>query len=394
MIAAANLIGASAFGQVMQAFPSGRSLPIEYTTVRLGDGAGLVAVGKNLAAVASVQSGLRAAREAREQDYWTLREVETRYRLLFDASHEAVVMLAADDLSVRELNPAAVRAFGLAPGDRFAPLLAARDRDRVLAMLAQARVQGRLPACVIHLGDDEAAWLLRASLMPGEMSPERGGVLILQLGRTAAGQRGAGADAAALFDAFADRLPDAFVVIDTRGTVQRVNPAFLDLVQASAEGAVLGAPLGQWLRHPGADAGVMLDMIERHRVVRRLSTTIHGAFDERQVEVCAVGNSDTRPSQIGVLLRNVGPRAAPDAAASGPGETEPVGPLGATPMLKRVRDTTKAMERDYILAALRQAGGNRSAAAEMLGMSRQTLYMKLGRYGQDEDLPLPYGRSG
>lgn len=37
----------------------------------------------------------------------------------------------------------------------------------------------------------------------------------------------------------------------------------------------------------------------------------------------------------------------------------------------------EAAERAEIVAALRQAGGNRSAAAEMLGIGRTTLYRKL-----------------
>jgi len=85
--------GLSAFRQVNQRFPSGRELPIEYTTIRLGGRAGLLAVGRSLRAVAELQSRLIAAQQAMERDYWKLREVETRYRLLFDTSSEAVLLL-------------------------------------------------------------------------------------------------------------------------------------------------------------------------------------------------------------------------------------------------------------------------------------------------------------
>jgi DNA-binding NtrC family response regulator len=48
-----------------------------------------------------------------------------------------------------------------------------------------------------------------------------------------------------------------------------------------------------------------------------------------------------------------------------------------------VRDTVGAVERHYIEAALELTGGNRTAAAELLGLSRQSLYSKLDRYGLD-----------
>jgi two-component system response regulator HydG len=41
-------------------------------------------------------------------------------------------------------------------------------------------------------------------------------------------------------------------------------------------------------------------------------------------------------------------------------------------------------ERELILRALREAKGNKSRAAEILGISRPRLYKKMGRYGIDE----------
>lgn len=39
------------------------------------------------------------------------------------------------------------------------------------------------------------------------------------------------------------------------------------------------------------------------------------------------------------------------------------------------------MEKKQIIRALKQAGGNRSLAAELLGIGRTTLYNKLKAYG-------------
>jgi DNA-binding NtrC family response regulator len=62
-------------------------------------------------------------------------------------------------------------------------------------------------------------------------------------------------------------------------------------------------------------------------------------------------------------------------------------PIGSAPLRELVSDTTEVIERHYIEAALDLTKGNRKAAAELLGLSRQALYSKLDRYGLNGDDP-------
>ena len=56
---------------------------------------------------------------------------------------------------------------------------------------------------------------------------------------------------------------------------------------------------------------------------------------------------------------------------------------GKTSLRGLVKDTVGLVERHYMVAALDLADGNRTAAAEILGMSRQGLYKKLAQYEMD-----------
>lgn len=60
--------------------------------------------------------------------------------------------------------------------------------------------------------------------------------------------------------------------------------------------------------------------------------------------------------------------------------------VGKTPLRKLVRNTVSVVEQHYVKAALELAEGNRTAAAEILGLSRQSLYAKLNRYGLEGDV--------
>jgi transcriptional regulator PpsR len=387
MLTDAREQGVSAFRQVTQRFPSGLELPMEYTTVLLGGRAGLLAVGKNLQAVAELQARLIAAQQAMERDYWKMREVETRYRLLFDTSHEPVVLLRAADQRILQANPAALVALSLkaAPDSgarNFVQDIAPEDRDIFHSMALRAREHGKAPGILIHLGSDKKPWLVRASLM----SPEPNSVMMLQLSPGWTAQPGIVDQDSISIDDLMERLPDGFVVLDSGGVIRRANRAFLDLVEAGAKGSVVGERLTRWLSRPGADLAVLLANVERHRFVRMFTTTIQGDLGTAtEVEISAAGNEDTSPQYIGVLIRDVGRRIGM------PGDDKNLRNalgamaerIGKTPLRSLVKDTVGVVERHYVSSALELANDNRTVAAELLGLSRQSLYAKLNRYGLD-----------
>jgi transcriptional regulator PpsR len=352
---------------------------MEYTTVRLGGQDGLIAVGRNLRAVAELQSRLIAAQQAMEQDYWKLREVETRYRLLFDASNEAVILLNADTLRIVEANPAAIRALGLARGRDILSEIGPEERDPFQSMLQRVRQNGRAPGALIHLGPEQEAWVARASMMTGEPGP----MFMVQLAPADSNQQTASHIEQTALDEFVDRLPDAFVVIDRDGIVRRANRAFLDLIQVGAEGAVLGERLGKWLSRPGADLSVLMANLNRHGSVRLFATGIQGELGgETEVEISAVGNPIGRAAYVALLVRDVGRRLVSNEATTNvqAALSAIIEQAGKTSLRVLVRDAVGLVERHYIDAALQLANGNRTAAAEILGLSRQGFYKKLAQY--------------
>ena len=375
--------GVSAFRQVTQRFPSGLEMPVEYTTVRLGGAAGLLAVGKNLQAVAELQSRLIAAQQAREQDYWKLREIETRSRLLFDASSEAVLLVRADTLRIVEANPAAIRALGMAPGWEFLREVAPRDHDVLQNMLLRARKHGRVPGILIHVGADQAPWVVRASMM----TAEPGLVFLLQLGHVGSPLPAPAPGNGIPLDELMDRLPDAFLVLDPQGCIRRANQAFLNLVQVTTESSILGEKLGRWLSQPGAAASMLFAQLQQHGSIRLYATQLTGDLGaEAEVEISAAGVQEGGSPFIAMVIRDVSRRLPMHdvqdrlrAALSAVAER-----IGKTPLPVMVRDTAEVVERHCIETALRLTHGNRTAAAELLGLSRQSLYAKLDRYGIDD----------
>ncbi len=384
----ARATGVSAFRQLNQRFPGGLELPIEYTAVRL-EQRSLIAVGKSLQAVAELQSRLLAAQLAIERDYWRLREVETRCHLLFDSSNEAVVLVRAENYRIVEANPAAMRALGriAQPGGgaserEFLSEIAPEERTSFEAMLHRVRDQGKAPGILLRLGSDARPWFVRAS----PLTSQEGLVFLLQL--TPAGATRSDEEHRACVEALIERAPDGFVIVDRNGIVQRANRAFLDLVQVGHETSVLGERIGRWLGRPGADTSVLLASVARQGPVRLFSTTLQGELGvSTEVEIAAVGDTNVDPSYIGLLVRDIALRL-PAAGDANPMRTA-LGAfsdrIGKTSLRLLVKEAVGVVERHYIESALELTGGNRTAAAQLLGLSRQSLYAKLNRYELEGD---------
>jgi transcriptional regulator PpsR len=393
MVEDARASGISAFRQINQRFPSGLEIPIEFTTVLLGGRAGMLAIGKNLQAVAELQSRLIAAQQTMERDYWKLREIETRYRLVFDASDEAVVIVSPANLRIVEANRSAVEALNSSrrrnedlAGREFLHEVASEDREAVRDMLNRVRERGKALSILVHLGPDAKSWMLRGSLI----ASDPGHVFLLQFTAAANAPIEREQDAGSTIEKLIDRLPDGFVALDETGVIQHANQAFLDLVQIGSKGSAIGESLGRWLWQPGADLNALLANIERHGTVRLFTTTVRGELGtDTEIEISAAQNDNEERKHIGVLLRNVARRlpvhGEGDLLRTALGSASEQ--IGKSSLRKLVKNAVSIVEQHYVKQALELAKGNRTATAELLGLSRQSLYAKLNLYGLDDKGP-------
>ena len=375
MIEDMRLNGASSCCQVKQRLPSGRELPFEYTAVSLGKELGFIAIGKNLQAISDLQGRLQQAQQERERDHWRFREIETRYKMLFDASTEPAVVVRVTNLRIVEANAAATKSLGLLPGPEFYPDMPPRDRKSFDAMLGKVREQGRAPGIALRLSPSDGLWSLRASLM----TTDAGAFYLFQMTPMGGAQVPQASLDTISSDSIIQRLPDGFVIVDRDGVVQRANHTFLDLVQIGAENAVLGEKIERWLSHPGAGVGLILNLVQQHGGVRSLTTLIYGDLGSNtQVEISAVGDKPDQPAYFGLLLRDVTTRLAEGRSTAGPGAVDVYDEGFSLEQL--VSASTEAIERKTIVAVLDLCKGNITNAAKRLGLSRQSLHSKLKIY--------------
>lgn len=373
---------------INQATGGGDSVPVLFSAVQAGGSGHIVAFGRDLRAVSGLQQRLVDAQQSMERDYSRLRHVEMRYRLLFEMSSEPVLVLDAFTHKVIEANPAARQALGdtgrRLVGRVFPEAFDATGAQAVRDLLAGVRASGRLDDVRARIAGQDREIQVFASLFRQESAS----LFLVRLGLSDARAVEAGLpQAGEKLLKLIENAPDGFVVTSQDGRILSANAAFLDMAQLAAEQQMRGEPLERWVGRPGVEMGVLIANLRQRGSVRLFATTLRGEYGgTADIEISAVAVMNGNTSCFGFCIRNVGRRlseyrAGRDLPRSVEQLTELVGRVALKDL---VRETTDVIERLCIEAALELTNDNRASAAEMLGLSRQSLYSKLRRYGLGE----------
>lgn len=367
----------------------GGDVPVLYSAVQLGQEGRVVAFGRDLRSVAALQQRLVDAQQSMERDYWRLRHLETRYRLLFQMASEAVLIVDAASLKIVEANPAAGQMLGenakRVIGRVFPEGFDPDGTQSIQALLAAVRATGKAEDVRVRLLESSREFVVSASLFRQDNSS----LFLVRLSPLHSDSTVAAMPKTIL--KVVENAPDGFVVTDPDGVILVANPAFIHLAQLPTEELARGESLEKWLGRPGVDFGVLISNLRQHGSVRLFATIIRGEQGAtEEVEVSAVSVPHGEQPCLGFTIRNIGLRlmsevpAAPELPRSVQQLTKLVGRVSLKDL---VRESTDLIEKLSIEAALELTGDNRASAAEMLGLSRQSLYVKLRRHGLGDLAP-------
>ncbi|WP_066648662.1 MULTISPECIES: transcriptional regulator PpsR [Sphingomonas] len=358
-------------------------IPVRYMTVGLGEGR-VIAIGRDMRDAAVLQQRLLQAQQSLERDYLRLRQAEARYRLLFDMATEPVLIVDAATRRIREANPAAHRVLGAKPGtltdQPVSGIVAPDHREAFVAYLGGAEAADDVAPITLPLRGGNGEMMLSARLF-------RQARTAMLLVRVTAKEKDEPKrpDGDIPWVDVVERMPDAFVLTDNALNILTANASFIELAQLPSLDRARGNRLDSWLGRPGVDVDLIVGQLRDHGAVRNVASVLRGVDGGvEEVEVSAVAAPYGDSSCFGFTIRLVGRRLRdlPTGDQPLPRSVEQLTDLVGRMSLKEiVRESTDLIERLCIEAALAHTSDNRASAAEILGVSRQSLYSKLHRHG-------------
>ncbi len=360
----------------------GATIPVVYAAIRLGKVGPVLAVGRDLRAIAAIQQRYTDSQQEMERDYWKRRQAESRYRLLFQVATDAVLVVDALTMGIVEANRAAAQLFGLAleqlVGKHATVGLERHSWPAVEELLNAARTTGRAAEIRARLATGQGAVDISATPFRSDSD------LLLMVRARAPAQRTGAADPDnhAHWADLVQRFPDAVVITDSSGRVLMANPAFLTLCQLPADASPDGRELAQWLGRDTASA--LLAQTKLHGMASSSAASVRG----EQGRASAVGVSATLLDEgdrecVGFTIRRLGKAdvAAPPAVEEVALAIDALaGLMGRQPLPELVGAAMALAERHLIKIALQRAGGDTQAAGLLLGVSPDVLAERLAAH--------------
>jgi transcriptional regulator PpsR len=364
----------------------GNDIPVLFSALPLGQSGRVIAFGRDLRSFAAMQQRVVDVQQSFERDFSRMRHIETRYRILFQMAREPVLIVDVQSQKIIEANAAAKQSFGDSGklvGTSLTALVAPDSLPVLEGLFNDVRATGRLADVRVRLlgslvemtvsaflfrQDHKTLFLLRLSIATEGLAPER----LLS-------------ESNAKLLKLVERVPDGFVVTDHDGRIITANAAFLEMTQVASEDQAIGETLDRWLGRPGVDLGILINNLRQHGTVRLFPTTLRDEFGaDSDVEISAGAVVNAGKPSYGFAIRGISRRVTAPAvpARAFPRSLEQMTELiGRVSLKDLVREATDVIERLCIEAALTLTSDNRASAAEVLGVSRQSLYVKMRRHG-------------
>lgn len=367
-------------------------LPVVYSAYSAKDFPYTILVGRELRQQMIDQQRLVETQLELEADYRELKEAETRYRTAFKVATVAYVMLDGERRTILDANPAAASLLSStgAPlsGKSIRELFGKHERDRLGDAISEARhspnpvhldgvsiAKGPSVSLTIRSYRENGITNVLLAIWPAEQDVES------KRQRT---EKPVGVASVDLGD-----LPEAVVQTDTDGLVLAANTLFLDLIHAPSLSQVLGRNIASWFLGAAIDIRVLYTrLLDEPRVRGFASTLTDNLSAESAVSISARLNMANGTVQLVIVPQGNSGERLTIPSPGVPDQAEGFSSLvGKVPLKDLMRESLDVIEKICIEAALDHTNNNRAYAAEILGLSRQSLYIKLRRHGLEDYRP-------
>lgn len=360
------------------------ALPIMCASIKTLSNRKIIVIGRDLAEASKLQQNLVAAQKEISQNYLKINQLEERFRSIFEIGKEAIMIVKVDDgYPIVEMNSNAIKQLLIAKsnciGKSFLSLLPADELSKAKTYFQETLDKGdsgALETCIVN--GKEIQINATSFTNTGKV------YLLLNLKLLDLAKSASLLESDSLTIQAIENNAYGFIVCTPEGLILKANKAFIKLSSTKDEHDLIGTAIQNYLGSETADFDRMMEALKGKASSQSCVSSIsNNSSSIKLVDISAVSVAQPRAC-VGMIFRQVDSRQNKDKRINNKlvrSSQELSMLVGKVPLKDILAETTDLIEQLCIKAALSLTKDNRVSASEILGLSRQSLYIKLRKYG-------------
>ena len=356
----------------------GTDFPIQYSVHPTGVNNQILLFGRDLTQIAQAQQELMKTQLKFEREYDRYRSFDTKYRVILEQCGSAFIIVDETGKIV-DFNKKATT------------IIERTDLQHItLEELINQRTSTEILNELETLNKNAPSNALKAFLKTSNKEVQLKGTFfrsnegvhtLIRLNNTANHKAPHAREKLYLSDLY-QKTTDAFVFIDEEGKIVDTNDSFLTLSENANVDEVVGKSFSAFLRNTATDLKILTDNSKKLGKIRNYATEFITAFGSKiPVTISSTWVSNEDDDFYGFILRDSSniefEKQNDNEQYSWEATTKLV---GSAPLKELVAQTGDIAERICLETALNLTSNNKVAAADLLSLSRQSLYVKLRKH--------------
>jgi len=356
----------------------GTDFPIQYSVHPTGVNNQILLFGRDLTQIAQAQQELMKTQLKFEREYDRYRSFDTKYRVILEQCGSAFIIVDETGKIV-DFNKKATTIIERTDLQHITleELINQRTSTEILNELETLNKNAPSNALKTFLKKSNKEVQLKGTFFRSN----EGVHTLIRLNNSAGHQAPHAREKLYLSDLY-QKTTDAFVFIDEAGKIVDTNDSFLTLSENANVDEVVGKSFSAFLRNTATDLKILTDNSKKLGKIRNYATEFITAFGSKiPVTISSTWVSNEHDDFYGFILRDSSniefEKQNDNEQYSWEATTKLV---GSAPLKELVAQTGDIAERICLETALNLTSNNKVAAADLLSLSRQSLYVKLRKH--------------
>ncbi len=357
--------------------------PVRYKGFKMSNTDTVLLVGHDLTPVAEIQKKFVNSQLALEREYTRFRSYETRYKALVEFTTDPMILIDGFSGSILEINPPGNQMFHLKKdklvGQKLEKFVNWDETVKLLEVLKTDAVANVTRALSLKVHNHSQMVKIQSIMFRAEND------LCLMLKLIPMNERISTANEfPEILKKYYENTKDSIVFTDKAGIIKHSNDSFLSLCSLGSDQLILGRSFSDFLARGIIDLKVLIDAAWENGTTMPFTTQLVSSYDVKtNIEITGTKASNEYGDYVCFLIRyspNSTKQRTNDTVVSEQATQKIMKLVGSAPLKELVADTNDIVEKICIETALKMTKNNRVATAEMLNLSRQSLYVKLRKY--------------